>query len=138
LKKNTTNNEKKKQLIRLHLQKNKTKSYSLDSEEKSHKRYSSPDLPICDDNNIYPCKYQNTVFYNSDEYEEYMELKKKRNVSTGYKSRTSHYSEMNEYLKKTGSVGKKIPKENRLHDPYTGKIYDKTTLRFGDKLLVNY
>jgi len=138
MKPHTTNNEKKKQIIRLHLQKNKTKTYSLDSEEKRNKRYSLPDLPRCDKINIYPCKYKNTVFDNSDEYEEYMELKKNRNANTGYKSRTSHYSEMHKQLKNTGSVGKKIPTENRLHDPYSGKIYDKTTLKFGDKLLVNY
>ena len=67
-----------------------------------------------------------------------MELKKNRNLSTGHKSKSSHYSEINSELKKTDSLGKKIKKENRLHDPYTGKIYDKTTLRFGDKLLVKY
>ena len=138
LKRHTTNNgQKKKQLIRINLRNNKTKLYTLDSQEKSYKKYSSPDLPICD-NNIYPCKCENTIFDNSEDYQEYMELKKNRNISTHYKTRKIHYSEIYKYLKNAGSLGKSIPKENRLYDPYTGKIYDKTTLRFGDKLLVDY
>jgi hypothetical protein len=138
LKKTATNNPKKKQIIRINLEKNKTRTYHLDSEEKRGKKGSPKSVPDCDDTDGYPCKYNDTVFNNQEEYEEYMAMKKERNASTGHKSRSSHYSEMKEHFKKTGSTARKIPKEDRLHDPYTGKIYDKKSLRFGDKLLVNY
>ena len=137
LKKTANNGPKKKQIIRLNLQKNKTHTYHLSSDEKREKRSKNLDINECtnsSDNN-YPCKYNDTVFYSEDEYNEYKQMKQERNISTGHKSRSIHYKEIES---KTGTLGKKIPKENRLHDPYTGKIYDKTTLRFGDKLLVNY
>ncbi len=83
---------------RLRFGRNTIKNFLPDSPE-SDNSMSSPSSYVkeCDYTELesdFPCKYQDTVFNTLDEYNEYANIKKERNVSTGYKSRKEHYREI--------------------------------------------
>ena len=50
----------------------------------------------------FPCKMKRTVFYTKKEYEDYEDMKDMRNESTGYKSRASHYDDIDTILQLKG------------------------------------
>jgi hypothetical protein len=50
----------------------------------------------------FPCKMKRTVFYTKKEYEDYEDMKDMRNESTGYKSRMSHYDDIDTMLQLKG------------------------------------
>jgi len=46
----------------------------------------------------FPCKMKRTVFLNKEDFEDYNEMKYLRNSSTGFKSRSEHYDDIDEML----------------------------------------
>ena len=50
----------------------------------------------------FPCKMKRTVFYTKKEYDDYEDMKDMRNESTGYKSRASHYDDIDTMLQLKG------------------------------------
>jgi|688.fasta_scaffold176173_2 hypothetical protein len=50
----------------------------------------------------FPCKMKRTIFNNKKEYEDYEDMKDMRNESTGYKSRVSHYDDIDTILQLKG------------------------------------
>jgi hypothetical protein len=75
----------------------------------------------------YPCRLQNTIFEDSEEFNQYARDVSDRTITLrrqGLPSRSSHYSTMKRKLKETGSYKKIIPPEYRFYDQNTGKIID--------------
>ena len=46
----------------------------------------------------FPCKMKRTVFLNKEDFEDYNEMKYLKNSSTGFKSRSQHYDDIDEML----------------------------------------
>lgn len=46
----------------------------------------------------FPCKIKRTVFLNKEDFEDYNEMKYLKNSSTGFKSRSQHYDDIDEML----------------------------------------
>lgn len=75
----------------------------------------------------FPCKKQNTIFDNVEEFNQYARDISDKIISQrrqGLPSRSAHYSTMKRTLKSTGSYKRKIPAEYRFYDDKTGSIID--------------
>jgi hypothetical protein len=75
----------------------------------------------------FPCKQQNTIFDDVEEFNQYARDVSDKIVSQrrqGLPSRSEHYSNMKRTLKSTGSYKRKIPAEYRFYDDKTGSIID--------------
>jgi len=46
----------------------------------------------------FPCKMKRTVFLNKEDFEDFNEMKYLKNSSTGFKSRSQHYDDIDEML----------------------------------------
>lgn len=119
---------KKKQVIRINLKKNSIKEFEKDSPIKEDNNLHN--YPDCYDIDSYPCKYEDTIFNTNEEYNEYIKMKKDRNISTGFKSRSKHYDDTVKYLKSKNMYAKKISQKNRLYDNRSGLIYDKKKISY--------
>ena len=96
---------KKPKQVKLNTPENIVKEYTLGTSEREYK-LNNPQIiiPTCAlKNPKFPCKKNQTVFNNEQEYNEYLDLRKIKNVSTGYKSRRKHYDEINSALNSQGS-----------------------------------
>jgi hypothetical protein len=58
----------------------------------------------------FPCKMKRTIFNNKKEYEDYEDMKDMRNESTGYKTRMSHYDDIDTILMLKGDELYRIDK----------------------------
>ena len=112
--------------IRVNTAKNTTQVFKQESPVSSiESPPTDPVYPHClEEKDTYPCRYNETVFENQAEYDEYIALRKTRNLSTNHRSRREHYSHTRETLKKKHAYAKKVPAKYRRQDPRTGKIYD--------------
>ena len=95
----------KQKQVKLNTPENIVKEYTLWTSEREYK-LNNPQIiiPTCAlKNPRFPCKKNQTVFNNEQEYNEYLDLRKIKNASTGYKSRRKHYDEINSTLNSQGS-----------------------------------
>lgn len=93
--------------VRINTPENIIQEYSLGSSEKDYKR-ASPirGIPTCKNPkraSDFPCKKKRTVFRTKKQYEAYKDLLESRNESTGYKSRSEHYDDIESMLMYQGS-----------------------------------
>ena len=93
--------------VHINTPENDIHEYSLGSSEKEFKR-GSPlrGIPQCKKPKYphdFPCKKKRTVFKNKREYDNYRELVTSKNESTGYKSRSEHYDDIETMLMYNGS-----------------------------------
>ena len=58
----------------------------------------------------FPCKLKRTIFNNKKEYDDYEDMKDMRNESTGYKTRMSHYDDIDSILMLQGDELYRIDK----------------------------
>jgi hypothetical protein len=117
--------------VRIHSPKNQIREYSLGSEEKRWKQGSpSKRGPTCG-SGIFPCVYRGVLFENKDEWEDYTGNTISRNVSTGFRSISSHRKSTISALSKKGKSSKKIPEQFRLYNNQTGEIFDMRDLEPG-------
>jgi hypothetical protein len=82
---------------------NEILEYTLGSSEKEWKQKTpvNRDIPKCKINeaaNNFPCKYKRTIFKSKKDYNDWRNLKHERNISTGYKSKTQHYDDIDTEL----------------------------------------
>jgi len=100
--------------VRMNSPQNTLIEYSLGlSEVYSKMRSPIPsEIPKCSIQNKenFPCKIRHTIFDNIEEYEEYLRLKKNRNLSTRGRSRREHYDNINSMLQITTDIGLSKPK----------------------------
>jgi hypothetical protein len=93
--------------VRIHSPKNQIREYSLGSEEKRWKQGSpSKRGPTCG-SGIFPCVYRGVLFEDASEWEDYTGNTISRNVSTGFRTISSHKKATLSSLAKTGKLAKK-------------------------------
>jgi len=92
--------------VQINTPENNIYEFSLDSSEKEFKK-ASPikgirkcNNPIDEDD--FPCKMKRTIFRTKTEYNNFKKLKKQRNESTDYKSRSQHYDDIESLLTEQG------------------------------------
>jgi hypothetical protein len=93
--------------VKINTPKNQIYEFSLGSSEKEWKQ-NSPirGIPKCNNPQYpedFPCKKKRTVFKNKKQYDKYLDLLEARNESTGYKSRSEHYDDIETMLMYNGS-----------------------------------
>ena len=93
--------------VKINTPENEIYEFSLGSSEKDWKKISPiRGIPNCK-HPIYPedfpCKKKITVFKNKKEYDRYLDMLESRNESTGYKSRSDHYDDIESILMYKGS-----------------------------------
>jgi len=88
--------------VQINTPENELYEYSLNSSERQWKKLTPVrGIPRCRNPESYedfPCKLKRTVFNNLREYNKYLDLKEDRNYSTGYKSKTEHYNNIESML----------------------------------------
>jgi len=85
---------------------NEVREYSLDSvEKKSKKSMRLKSIPRCRKpraESDFPCKMKNTIFENKDEYDEWRQMQRERNYSTGLREKEDHYDDIADTLSRMG------------------------------------
>lgn len=96
---------KKPKKVKINTPENMIKEYTLNTSEIKYKADKIRNkIPKCgNNNNIFPCKKHNTIFYIQDEFDEYIQLKNIRNQITQNKSRKQHYNDISNVLNSQGS-----------------------------------
>jgi len=89
--------------VKINTPENEILEYTLGTSEKEWKQKTpvNRDIPKCKINegaNNFPCKYKRTIFKSKKEYNDWKNLKYERNISTGYKSKTQHYDDIDSEL----------------------------------------
>lgn len=116
--------------MRFRTSQNQVRVFSLHSDEKRAKVPEDLDaaraLPKC--NGVqFPCRYQDTVFHNPQEWHEFGQMMRDKNKSTAYRSRSSHRQQMRTELHRQGRLARNIPAEWRLYNTQTGEVHDLRT-----------
>jgi hypothetical protein len=92
--------------IQFNTPENKILEYSLGESEKEWKQKSiDSDIPKCKKpkrSSDFPCRQKNTIFQTKKQYDSWQDLKHDRNASTGYKSRSEHYDDIDSILLSRG------------------------------------
>ena len=92
--------------VQINTPENEVLEYTLGSSELEWKKLSPiRGIPKCKhpkDEYDFPCKMKRTIFKNKKSYDKYMKLKSQRNESTGYKSRSEHYDDVESALMTEG------------------------------------
>jgi len=114
-----TKQEKKTKRVRIHSPSNTIQII----EPRSSIRESNPTYEECTGRN-YPCMFKGAIIDNRQEIQDYLDMLREKNASTGYKSRIAHKTDIFSKLRKTGKYAKKIPQEFRLYNIETGEIFD--------------
>ena len=89
--------------VRINTPENEIYEYYLASSEKDWKLpQKDKSIPICKKKphkkSHFPCRRKNTVFNSKKDYEEYEFMKDMRNESTNFKSRKTHYDDIDSML----------------------------------------
>ena len=89
--------------VRINTPENEIYEYYLASSEEDWKRpQKDKSIPICKKKphkkSHFPCRRKNTVFNSKKDYEEYEFMKDMRNESTNFKSRKTHYDDIDSML----------------------------------------
>jgi hypothetical protein len=93
--------------VQINTPENIVQEYSLGSSEKRYKKnrritgITKCVNPTNEDD--FPCKLKNTVFRTKKDYDKFKIMKRERNESTGYKSRSEHYDDIESILTSQGS-----------------------------------
>lgn len=134
MKKSKRNSSNKTKRVTIHSPKNEMRLYDLDSAEINAK-YTPKHLKMekCG-KGIYPCSLRDVIFENEEEWNDYLESLRTRNVTTGHKSVSSHRRSIMRSLALQGKTSRRIPEEWRLYNVKTGEIIDMRSL--GPKSLV--
>jgi hypothetical protein len=121
--------KKTRKNVRINSPGNEIRVYSLGSEERQMKKGPRRKKgPACG-TGVFPCVHQGVVFDDEEEWNDYIKsLRTKNYGSILAQNRTpaSHKNAMRAKLSAQGKWAKRIPIENRLYDPVTGEIHDKT------------
>lgn len=93
--------------VKINTPENEIYEFSLGSSEKEWKQ-NTPirGIPKCNkpkSPDDFPCKKKRTIFKNQREYNKYLDLLEERNETTGYKSRSEHYDDIETMLMYQGS-----------------------------------
>jgi hypothetical protein len=92
--------------VQMNTPENQILEYTLDSTELEFKKKSPiKGIPTCrnpTEEEDFPCKMKRTIFKNKKDYDKFKKLKSQRNESTGYKSRTEHYDDIESVLMSEG------------------------------------
>ena len=88
--------------VQINTPENQILEYTLGSSELEWKKKSPiRGIPICKnprEEEDFPCKMKRTIFKNKKDYDKFKKLKSERNTSTGYKSRSEHYDDIETLL----------------------------------------
>lgn len=92
--------------VRINTPENEILEFTLGSSELEWKKKSPiRGIPICKnptEEDDFPCKMKRTIFKNKKDYDKYKKLKMERNESTGYKSKSEHYDDIETLLMTEG------------------------------------
>ena len=92
--------------VQINTPENQILEYTLGSSELEWKKKSPiRGIPTCrnpTEEDDFPCKMKRTIFKNKKDYDKFKKLKSQRNESTGYKSRSEHYDDIETLLMTEG------------------------------------